>query len=668
MAGLAVACPNCKASLKAPESLAGKKAKCKKCGNSFRLPGGEPPTGDTVGESQFLSTVDLPSPAADANPFAFDVAPAPAPPKKEKIEEPKRKPEVLPKPAAKKRPKADDDDDIPAAMPVDEEVPAVTPLKLEEDEDSAPADPFSFSAEPATKTPPKEKNAKRRDDEPTEPAEKPKGKRGYQSREKSAGGSGKLIIAAAVFAVVVGGIIGGVLIYLNSNKKPETVNNEKKDEKKNPETPPDTTPKVDEKVNEPPKDKEKTKTPGKKDNPKKTPNTPNAGGPGVGQIALGNIKPIAFTPLAAKPENALETSIRLAVVPTLPAAVPAAFDAAKKVFPPLKRDIDVGVLWQTEPDFQGRGQKLLLGIYSPQTGKQVNQVTLDGDGLADPASDLSANADLFAHAHTGDNKVTIWNTRNGTKVIDGFNPYEDKKDQKLAAVYLTDPPEAFFTVSATGAVHAFRIRTKERIAGEFAPTKAPTKPLVAGKTIAPGNDRLSVVLVSGGTVYGVKVAPMISGSVVAEIGGDVNRPLGLAASASGRLLYCFETEKKEIAVMDVRGDGKHIVHRLPEKHTGEPETAGWAGDDLGMIGTKTGAGIWFDAEGTTFKPLALARTPGDKAKHVASDGHWALLPDPGNPKQCVLVEYAKPQSGIVGALDMVKQPPTVLLTDRGLMK
>ena len=36
---LAVPCPNCGAILKAPEGMAGRKARCKKCRHRFRLPG-----------------------------------------------------------------------------------------------------------------------------------------------------------------------------------------------------------------------------------------------------------------------------------------------------------------------------------------------------------------------------------------------------------------------------------------------------------------------------------------------------------------------------------------------------------------------------------------------------------------------------------------------------
>src|SRR5262249_58166348 len=74
MAMLEVACPGCGAKLKAPDTSAGKKAKCKKCGSAFRLPGSA--TG-SAGEAQMLSAVDVP---AEPNPFALDALLASPPP------------------------------------------------------------------------------------------------------------------------------------------------------------------------------------------------------------------------------------------------------------------------------------------------------------------------------------------------------------------------------------------------------------------------------------------------------------------------------------------------------------------------------------------------------------------------------------------------------------
>src|SRR5207253_3738947 len=57
-----VACPGCGAKLKAPDNMAGKKAKCKKCGKGFRIPG-PPPASETPSDGQALSVLALPLPA-----------------------------------------------------------------------------------------------------------------------------------------------------------------------------------------------------------------------------------------------------------------------------------------------------------------------------------------------------------------------------------------------------------------------------------------------------------------------------------------------------------------------------------------------------------------------------------------------------------------------------
>jgi|GEM_PF-3669306 len=906
MAVQTVACPGCKATLKAPEQMAGKKAKCKKCGVSFRIPGGDAP-GDSTGDRQFLSAMDLPVPAAADNPFAFGEEPAepqakPAekekPAKKSAVaakpepkpEPPKASPKPLPKLPSRKpkeaEPDEDDEDAIPAAAVVDDEEPEAEPAPTA----PASADPFAFSDEPA----PTKKKSKKRDDDEDEPRDekkskkksKPKdeepapassgnafsqkdsvvvwcwiyrgllvvaivgvacpwftasasvsaptlgvggssrasltglsivwgllsllailtavvfsfllriwqvhsglaglacgltvlaavqlssatpfgvnaessfgspygsatasvrsgidwglwltliasgaavvagfvggspgmqsrlgmasfgeeaapaglrddsdddqdddddrdrkksspksedkkkpAKRGYQTKEGGKGSGGKLIIAAIVFGVIVAAGVGGAIIYSNQNKPPETANNEKK----NPDPVPPNDPNAKGSGVEPPKPPDMpTPTPNPKDKgtnpPKKDPPGKKPAGPGP-MLALGPGRTINFLPPAAKLEAVQEPSNRLMIIPTLPgAAANNAFAAARKVVPPLKRDIDIGVVWETAKGLQGAGEKLLLGIYSPQTGKQVNQVAFDGDGSADPVCDLSGDANLFIHGHTGTGKVTVWDTRTGMKVVDGFNPYTapKSKDLKLAAVYLTEPPIVFITVSTTGAVHAFNVKTKDPMAGDFTPAKPPSKPLVAGQHIAAGPNHLSVIVYSGGSFYQVNIGPTVDGKEVVRLDGDVGRSFGLSSSAGGRMVFAFETdEKKEKAVMEVRGDGKHQFYRWPDKDAGDPTGIAWVDDGLVMVASNRGSCVWFEAEGSDFKPIGLARTPMDKARHVASDGHWTLLPDPMNAKQCVLVEYSKPQSGIIGALDSVKQPPSALLTDKGLFK
>src|SRR5262245_14172605 len=80
-----VSCPACGAKLKAPDEKAGKKARCGKCGGKVRIPG-PAPLADSVGESQMLSAImPAPLPEEDDEPVPmagaveeFDSPPPPA--------------------------------------------------------------------------------------------------------------------------------------------------------------------------------------------------------------------------------------------------------------------------------------------------------------------------------------------------------------------------------------------------------------------------------------------------------------------------------------------------------------------------------------------------------------------------------------------------------------
>lgn len=592
-----VVCPGCQATLKAREGLTGKKAICRKCGKTFRIPGARPSAGDSAGEPEVFS-LDDDTPAPADNPFDFS---APAPPR----------PPVA---TGGRNPKGN--------------VP---------------------------------RGRKARSEEPAK-AKQPGGDR----PRKVGGGVGKLVLLVAVFGLVFGLVVGGVLIYVNGQKAAEHAEAEKPDEKQGGTPAP----------NEPAPAPGTAKAPDTTAKDAKAPPTKRAFGPrgkaqtaAAGMLALTPDRTIAFAPPAAKPELVQGPSSRLEIVPTLPPKADAAFPLARRVFPPLKRDNDIGVLWAAG------GRFLMLGVYSPTTGKQVAKVDFLGDGQPDPACDLSAAADLFAYADRLQGKVTIWSLKDGKteKVIDEFDPYADKPEHKkagLAAAYLTDPSDTLITVSTAGAVHAWKVPTKGPL-GEYVPPKGEPGKVVAGRVVAAAPNRQSVVLVAGGAVHAVSVKPMVAGGVVAELGGAVSRPLGLAASPGG-VLIVFEAEadgKKEKAVVDVRPDGNHVLYRWPQG-AGEPATAGWVGGDLAMVGTTRGAAVWFDATDKAFRPLALALTPGDKALHVAADSQWTLLPDPADPKKCLLVEFARPQEGLIDPLDTAgkKAALTVRLDEKGIYK
>ena len=80
---LEIPCPNCRAVLRVPPevaaAMAGRRAKCKKCGHRFPLPG--VPSGKPADGSVLLSEAEKPTPAA-ANPFGFDEGDAVVAPRK----------------------------------------------------------------------------------------------------------------------------------------------------------------------------------------------------------------------------------------------------------------------------------------------------------------------------------------------------------------------------------------------------------------------------------------------------------------------------------------------------------------------------------------------------------------------------------------------------------
>jgi hypothetical protein len=361
--------------------------------------------------------------------------------------------------------------------------------------------------------------------------------------------------------------------------------------------------------------------------------------------------------MAAKPE--------MVQPPEKVLSIEAAFPAVRRAFPPLLPDVDPAVLWQSAPGFQGIGEKLTLDLFSPQTGARVARLLVEGDGHPVPLCDLSVSADVFAHAHAKSGKIGVWNTRDGSKLLDAFEPYTDRPEHKqagLAAVLLTEPPERLVTVSTAGAVHAWDLASK-KLVGEYVPEKGTAGSVAAGKNLCPGPGRRSLVLLLGGTLHRVEVFPKVAGSVVSELGGEAARSLGLAASGAGRVVYAFETEsagKKEIAVMALASDGNHVFHRWPE-NAGDPVAAGWCGDQLATVATSRGAVVWFEAEGKSFRPLALVQTPGDRALHVSAESHWSLLPDPADPKLSTFVEYTEPQRGLIDPLTSGSKRPAVTL-------
>ncbi|HEX4613911.1 MAG TPA: hypothetical protein VH092_37365, partial [Urbifossiella sp.] len=584
---LQVACPGCQAPLKAPDTMAGKKARCRKCNTPFRIPGAAP-AADSAGDSQMLSVADpaarpappvqeedIPSalpvedeplpavmieddpPPAAGDLFAFTEAPAEPAAKKprrprDQDDTDRSPPPAAPPPAAgdpftftdaptgpadKKKRRPRDQDDADRADDRRSPSPAAPP--------PAAGDPFSFADAPAG---PADKKIRPPRDEGDDDRADDRRDRRPADRKKPAGGGGglgKVVVAAAVFAVVVGGIVAGVLVFLN--KPAEQAKNEKKDDKK-PDAPaadPTPAPPPSGKADPTSTGKDKDAKVAKGGSPPK--GAKGKGGKGGGMLALPPGQVLAFPARPAAPKKVTDPSSN-----PVPVAVP--FAEVRRLFPPPKAEADIGVAWRSYAGFQGSGEKITLSLFSPNSGKEVVKVEGDGDGTPDPACDLSADGGTFALGNRTTGKVTVWDVRKKQKKLDAFDPYADKpehKSAKLAAVYLTEPPDRLVTVTTAGAVHVWEVGTKAA-AGEYLPPKAAAGKVAPGRGVAAFPNRQGVVVAVGGVIYKVDTAGAVAGSPAEDLGGDVGRSLALAVSPGGKLLYAFETDadgKKEKAVM-----------------------------------------------------------------------------------------------------------------------
>lgn len=690
MAMLEVACPGCNTKLKAPDTSAGKKAKCKKCGTSFRLPG----TADgPAGESQTLSAAAAhtaePSPfdmgsllaspppppappkvaakplaarsepaAAAADPFNFgsfaEAEPA-APPPAAKKSTPKADPVPEPKTGAKTKPK-------PPAPVLDpfadapEPEPAPEALSLDDEPAAASGDPFAFpgDAAPAPRGRADHRPAR---DEPAEEARPGGYRRGPQKS--------KAPLIALLLGLVALGVVVALVVVIATKKRDEP-QAKAKEEKKDPEPAPedkDAANKEKDKEDARPAPKVVTKgggkgktLPGKKGDPRAASTgaavvqAPPAAGAREGRAVLGigdAARTIKFAPPAADapPVKAQERR-----------ALDLAPGSVRLVIPPYKKATsDTVFVVQVTAGFQGQGEKLALERFSPVGMKRAERLEFPGDGKPVPACDVTDDTDRFAHA--ADGKLTVWNLADRSKVVDAWDVFADMPEHKkagIAAVYFVTP-DSVATVTTAGAVHAWELASKKKL-GEFVPTKgaAPGK-VLAGKSVARTVDRAVVVVAVGGALYQVGVKGAVGqaeGSV--DLGGDVGRSLGLAVSSNGKLLYVFETapearadgkKEKVVVGVPVAGRGPPNFVRWPDG-VGDPESVGWANDEIAVAGTDKGRAFWFELTEGRFVTLAVLAPPGELAKHATGDAdHWALLPDPALPGRAVLLEFQMPPDG-----------------------
>lgn len=368
--------------------------------------------------------------------------------------------------------------------------------------------------------------------------------------------------------------------------------------------------------------------------------------------AFSNARSVAFEPLRDQPEP---------IQPPLSAvALDVPFAAVRRAFPAAERDADPAVLWESRAGFQGVGRKLSLTLFSPQTGQRAGGIEFDADGAKDPPCDLSADGGRFASA-PGLSTLTVWDTKTGAKLLDHVDPFTGRADGS-GAVLFAGPADRVAVVRESAGVRVWDIGAKSP-AGEY------VLPGAVGKTVAAGRAGGAVVVMAGGAVHRVTLRPAVEGAKLADLGPGVGRPIAVAGSPGGKVAVAFTGAgpTPDTFVAAVRPDGTHPVYRWPAG-VGDPVAAGWCGETLAAFGTSTGAAVWFEAEGDSFRPLAVARVPGDKAVHVAGEDHWSLLPGPGG--KAVLIGLAMPPQGLVDPLEggARQRAVTVRLGIDGLFK
>jgi hypothetical protein len=621
----------------------------------------------------------IPEAANESDPFAFSAAPAqPEKPKSKKQNQDEE--EEKPKPRGKQKP-----------PPPEDEPEALSEL----DSAAVPAasnDPFSFNPAPSSHNSKARIGNKRiaqdydRDgetdgqsgDEDDESSNRGARKYGRQGEKKS----NKLLLLAGVMGfLALGAIVAAVVVFFSPSKEPEKPKTTEKKDEPAPTPPPSDPPQEDPKTAK--KDTGKKDT-GKKDGGKKDTGKKDTGDTPPKEPKLSPDQPAGPVAMLALPKDISRYSFRApkdkpesTQVPSgVPIQADVAFDKVKRFFPsPDRVKSDAVVVWQSNPGFNGRGEKLTVDAYSGSTGSKVGRFEFDGDGK-DVKCDVSIDGKVFVAA--ADGKVTVWNLADKTKVIDGFDPYSDKPNHKkagLAAVYAPAISSNFLTVSTAGAMHLFEIGTK-RLLGEYIPEKAAPGRVVQGKNLAVDESRSSVVVSVAGAIHQVKTIDLTLAWKL-PIGGEAGRSFGISvAGTPGRIAYAFETDadkKKERAILFCLPNSDFPKIFRWQDSAGEPTSVSWSGTEFAVVGTTKGA-VWFeyDSEGKNFTPLAMALVPNDKGLHDATEhAHWYLIPNPKDPSKSLMLELATPIQDLTDFREQAagKKPlETLRLDDKGLWR
>lgn len=690
-----VACPGCGVKLKAPETMIGKKAKCKKCQVSFRIPGTTAPAGESPSppssrrhdndQTEVMmalpvdddKTTPLPVPPTpdiaslpSADPFDFSPVKAPVTPPT-KPATPKAAPAKPTNPRSSAPPQAlslDDDYDplplpknsppSPAAAPGASEAnreasgPSATPP---EPVDQEPYNPFADLGQFPVEEPPvrqaKEKKPKEKSSEPekrksgdssSDPEDPPKPR--YQ-RPQGKRGTILALVFSGLFGIVALALgVTAVIIFQQSRQAEEQAKQDKKAEPPAPAPNGPNPPPIAKDPETPPSPQDKDPEPEPQPQPQPKPPAPGMR-PAVVFNRLGTF---TISPLPDKPQLDDKPSaeqIRHLETP---------LSTIKRIFPPADPTTgDTFVLSQTAAAVGDSGEKLALDTYGPAGNRFAEaRIEYTGDGLIEPIADVYASADGAFFLTSVGGKLHVWSLGDKpTKIADGLSPYAEKPEHAkagVAAAFFAANPKQVILVSTAGGVLLYDLETRKPIKDFLPPHGKPGK-VFLNRSIAKAPDGESIVVAVAGVLYQIAAKPDLSVLRKYDLGGDVEESKALAVSGTpGRLLYVFTTIPDKMNRQDgvilglpVGDDAKPVTYRFPVGMVGEPKSAIWAGETFGGIATERGV-LWFDDHEGKFVPLVMTQVPTAGLYFSGQNHFWYTVPHAKDENKCTLIGLSMP--------------------------
>ena len=640
-----VICPKCHSKLRAPDEVVGKKVRCKKCQEKFKVPNPGDPV-DSVGDTQMLSVVEVPKPApALAEAMALDDSafdePLPADgdedrPKKKK--KPKEKPLIGGEPTFA-MPGASEDA-APVHVPPPPHASQFTfgaPAPIEEDEDEEDR--------------PKSKKKKPRADDEDDDRPKKKGPSKPAKSKKMLYIFGGLALALFLGC---GGVAAGVYFFVVKpaadalSQATVTVGTlpTKKDE---------TEKTVPTRPTKPGGGTEPTKSPPvppKPVGPVVTPFTVPADRPGTGaSVAVGTLTPLAFSPDAVRQIHGFDH--------------------------PLHGPMLLAI-YQSQAGFNGRGAEDTFVRFDLER-KTALEFTAPADRIAGlRIFDISDSGDRIA-IEAPQGRLTVYDFRTKSKVFDGLDLYAGLPEREGPIAFAFGDPDGTFVaaVDKFGAVDVWDIKEKQRtVTGTPEPEKSPVTVgprkrdsehgLLAGKGWLK-----SVRWKTGQFTPKIKV-PTLTGvpSVVAGQvqGGNVIHTALVQTPEGGG--------DREVLIVDKLatenpGATAAAVWRIPlPAAAGVPKSLRWIeSDKILAVGFEAGDSLLLlDFPEKT--PLAYLKAGQEKTKLSATGAH-ALMPNPKTPGKAAVLRTAIPGDALAGMLDAAKVnkvPERVLVKPEGLSR